>query len=154
MARIGSWKGAEVFGAIQDRALENANAVMDDVVVKAKMKCPIDPTVRAGGWGPRAFVSFIPKRGRNKGERVTFMTDRRWVGREPGNLKDTIRRVNKPQSGNIRVYCGSYKIYWAFMVEKSGYHDRSGKWHKPKPFLRQAFHSEKKDMIRKIKGGV
>ena len=133
--RIANWRSKEAFEFISDRAMANANNVMDDVVARAKAPgaCPVDPTVRAGKFGT-AFVSFTPKRGKNKDKWVRFGTDKRWMGRSPGNLRDTIRRVNRKGKGTIRVYAGNFKIYWAFMVEKSGYTDRGGEVHNPKPF--------------------
>jgi hypothetical protein len=128
---------------------------MDEVVVSAKsnltMKNP--QVVREGGFG-KAHVVFTPKRGRNKGEVVDFDTDKRWMGRgSPNILANTIRRVNKTGSGGIRIYCGNTKVYWAFMVEKSGYTDRSGKFHRPLHFLQRSFLAAKREMISKIAKG-
>lgn len=161
--RIEGWKAGEVFNRIEERAMDNANAVMDDVVVEAKMKLAgnvveIPPIVRKGGFS-KAKVSFVPKTGKHKGELVQFDTTKRWVGRRsqkyaPDNLYDSIRRVNKEGSGSTRVYCGNYLAYWAFMVEKSGYKDRSGKFHPPLHFLQSSFHAKKTTMLNRIKGGL
>lgn len=150
--RVSNWHSREVFDGIWEWAEDNANIAMDKVVAAARLACPIDPTVRPPGWSS-GFVSFVPKKGRNKGERVEFFTTKRWKGRSPGNLRDTIRRVNKKGSGTVRVIAGNFKIYWAFMVEKSGYHDRGGKFHPPKPFLRRPFNAMKRDLLKTIKDG-
>lgn len=151
--RIENWKAQEVFTAIVSQAEENANVIMDDVVAVAKAKCPVDPVTFREGKFASASVSFTPKTGKNKGQLVQFTTDKRWMGRAPGNLRETIRRVNRPGSGKIRVYAGNFKIYWALMIEKTGYHDRSGKFHAPVHFLQAPFHAIKGQIIARIKGG-
>jgi len=150
--RVENWHSKEIFKAIEDRAVDNANAVMDDVAAEAKAKCPVDPVTFREGKFSKAHVSFTPKTGRNKGNLVSFDTEYRWMGRAPGNLRDTIRRVNKPGSGNIRVYAGNFKIYWAFMIEK-GYHDRGGRYHAGVHFLQAPFHRVKMSVINRIKNG-
>lgn len=150
--RVENWKADQVFSDITNQAIENANNFMDSIVLEAKRLCPVDPiTVREGKFSS-AVISFTPRTGKNKGKPVSFGTQKRWMGREPGNLRDTIRRVNKPGSGTIRVYAGNFKIYWAFMVER-GYRDRSGKQHAAQPFLRPVFHQAKGKAIQAIKGG-
>ncbi len=144
--RIASWREGEVFNEITEAALGNANAVMDDVVAAAKAACPVGTISRPGGWSS-ANVSFTPKTGRNRGKLVRFDTEKRWMGREPGDLKGTIRRVNKRDSGNIRVYAGSYKIYWAFMVERGTVKTRR------QPFLRPALQQVQATALDKIKNG-
>jgi hypothetical protein len=115
--RIENWKAKEIFSQIAEEALKAANVVMDDVVVSAKASCPLGTITREGKF-VKANISFIPKTGANKGKLVSFSTDKRWTGRAPGDLRNTIRRVNKPtRPGNIRVYAGNFKIYWAHMVE-------------------------------------
>ena len=153
--RLANWRSKEIFQGIMDKALINANEVMDDVVSSAKQKCPPPGKTnifRPPGWS-KAHVSFTPKSGKNKGTLVEFNTDKRWVGRDPGNLKNTIRRVNKPGSGSIRVYAGNFKIYWAMYVEKG---TASTGWGGPaaaQPFLRPPFHAIKKDIVNRIKNG-
>lgn len=150
--RIANWRSKEAFAFISDRAMANANNIMDDVVAGAKAACPVDPTVREGKFG-RAFVSFTPKKGKNKGRLVEFGTDKRWTGRSPGNLKNTIRRANKKGEGTVRVYAGNFKIYWASMVEKSGYTDRGGEFHRAKPFLRNSFKAVKPTILNRLQNG-
>jgi hypothetical protein len=150
--RVANWKGQEVFNDITQAAFRNANDFMDSVVSEAKRRCPVDPVTFREGKFSSAQVSFTPRTGRNKGKLVSFGTQKRWMGREPGNLRDTIRRVNKSGSGSIRVYAGNFKIYWAFMVER-GYHDRAGKHHSAQPFLRPTFHAAQGKAIQAIKGG-
>jgi hypothetical protein len=140
MAKVMNWKAPEIFNEINDRCLDNANKFMDVVVLEAKRKCPIDTKTFREGKFSNAAVSFTPRTGKNKGKLVTFNTSKRWLGRYPGNLRNTVRRVNRTGSGNIRVYAGDYKIYWAFMIER-GYHDRSGKHHAGIHFMRNSFAS-------------
>jgi len=155
--RVANWRAPEVFGAITEAALDSAGGVMDDIVVRAKIACPVLKNLdqeRPPGWSS-ATVSFTPKTGRNKGKPVKFSTTRRWTGRKQGDLQRTIREVTREDRiGNFRVYAGNYKIYYAHMIEKSGYTDRSGKFHPPIPFLRNAFNGQKVKAIDKIRSGV
>lgn len=144
--RIENWRGKEVFDEIAEIALQNANDLMDDVVQNAKARCPVGTVTREGRWSS-ANVSFIPQTGKNKGSRVSFRTDKRWEGRNPGDLRNTIRRVTKNRTGNIRVYAGNFKIYWSYMVER-GTAKMSAR-----PFLRPAFHTAKTIAARYIKNG-
>jgi len=157
--KLANWKTKEIFKTIEDRAHANANNVMDEVVADAKRLCPSPGKTnisRPPGWS-KAHVSFTPKTGRNKGKLVSFSTDKRWVGRKPGELSATIRRVNRKDSntGTIRVYAGNFKIYWAFMVERGTASTGWGGPARAQPFLRPAFNGIKKTIIKKIKhGGV
>jgi len=145
--RLENWHSKEIFQGIMDQALVNANVVMDEVADDAKMRCPVDTkTYRPDGWA-NAHVEFTPKTGAWKNKLVSFNTKKRWVGRKPGDLLSTIRRVNRPGSGNIRVYAGNFKIYWAFMVEKGTSRTKA------QPFLKPSFHRIKKDIVKMIKNG-
>lgn len=154
--RLENWHTKDIFENIEGRAIANANALMDDVVAAAKLLCPPPGKTniyRPPGWS-NAHIEFTPKTGRGKGKLVSFDTDKRWTGRSPGNLKDTIRRVEKRDgvAGNIRVYAGNFKIYWARYVEKG---TASTGWGGPapaKPFLRKPFHAIKSSVVNKIKG--
>lgn len=158
--RIAAWNAKEIFGGMLEKAVENANGVMDDVVVGARQRLlggitQIPPIVRKGGWSS-ARVSFVPKTGKHKGELVHFETKNRWTGRRMDNIDQlygSIRRVNKVGSGSVRVYCGNMKAYWAFMVEKSGYHDRGGKFHPPLHFLQGGFEAIKGEIVDRIAKG-
>jgi len=152
MAKVANWKGGEIFKGFIDKAEANANVAMDEIVVAAKsnLKMKNPQVYRAGGFS-KAHVVFIPKKGRNKDTVVDFDTDKRWKGRgEPNTLGGSIRRVNRPGSNGVRIYCGNFKVYWAFMIEKSGYTDKNGTFHKPLHFLQQTFNNAKKSMIKKI----
>lgn len=151
--RVSRWKAKEVLEEIYDTAVENATDIMTDIVSEAKRRCPVDPeTFREGRFGS-ANITFTPKTGRNKGNLVSFSTDKRWMGREPGDLRRTIRLVSsREDKGNQRVYAGNFKIYWALYIER-GYHDRAGKHHAAVPFLRAPFNVMKKNMLKRIKDG-
>ena len=145
--RVEGWKGKKVFDDICEIALKNANDLMDDVVANAKARCPVGTITREGKWAS-GNVSFTPKTGRNRGRLVEFHTERRWMGREPEDLRNTIRRVeHRKRRGNIRVYAGTFKIYWAHMVEFGTSRMAA------KPFLRPPFHAAKTMAAQYIKNG-
>jgi len=156
--RIERWNSKDVFKGLIDKAEEGANVVMDDIVriTRAKYNPPLvkhdPPILRKGRFGS-ARVTFIPKTGKDKGKIVDFYTDKRWTGRWPGQLKSTVRRRNRPGSGNVRGYLGNFKVYYASMVEKTGYTDRSGKFHQPLHILQSTFHSKKVTMLKTIASG-
>jgi hypothetical protein len=156
--RIANWRTDIVFGAIAEAALEEQLDIMDDVAVVARQKCPTLDTSkikeRPDGWS-NAFVSFTPKTGRNKNKLVQFGTDKRWTGRRKGDLRNTIRRVTtERRPGNVRVYAGNFKIYYAFMVEKG---TKSTGWGGPavaQPFLRPAFYGVRGTSTSRIQSKV
>lgn len=155
--RVENWHTRDIFTTIEGKATQNAEDLMDAVVHRAKIKCPPPGKTnisRPPGWS-KARVRFTPKTGKNKGKLVDFTTTKRWVGREPGNLRDSIRRVSKTEwSGRtIRVYAGNFKIYWAFYVEKGT--SKTG-WGGPSPayhFLKPPFHAIKAEVVNRIKNG-
>jgi len=155
--KIANWHSKEIFKRLGDKAYSNANGVMDEVVVDAKRRCPspgVTNITRPPGYS-KAFVSFRPKTGRNKGKLIQFSTEKRWIGRRPGELRDTIRRVNRrdEEYGTVRVYAGNFKIYWAFMVEKGTLSTGWGGPAKAQPYLRPAFNATKKSILKKIASG-
>jgi hypothetical protein len=155
--RLENWHTKDIFQGIIDRAEEGANAVMDEVVTASQRKLSglVDspPIVRAPGWSS-ADISFIPQSGDKKGKLVEFHTDKRWVGRRtPDNLHDSIRRTNKAGSGNVRVYAGNFKVYWARYIEL-GYTDLGGKHHAGYHYLRAPFHDIKRKTVKTIKDHI
>lgn len=144
--KITGWRAKEILDDIADLAVDNANEAMDEVVRIAKSKCEPGTVYREGGF-TSANVSFVPKTGRHKGERVEFETLKRWKGRKPGSLRSTIRRVTMREDGNVRVYAGNFKIYYALYVERG-----TTKMEK-KPFLRPAFMEVKPRMLDIVKNG-
>lgn len=120
--RVERWKAKEIFSSIHEEAFKNANSVMDNVVAAAKSRCPVGSVTRN------------PKTGSQK----------EWAGRKPGSLKNSIRRVNKEGSGNIRVYAGNYRVYYARFIEY-GTRKMSAR-----PFLRPAFESIKTKFLDAI----
>ena len=149
--RLANWHSKEVFQGIMDQAETNANLVMDDVVALAKSKCPVGTITRSGKWsGPRQ-IAFTARKGKTWTD-VRFTAQKVWMGRQPGDLRATIRRVNKRGSGSIRVYAGPLatgdpKIFWAFMVERGTSKTLA------QPFLRPAFQQIKSTMLKRIKEG-
>jgi HK97 gp10 family phage protein len=143
--KVSNWRANEVFQKFKDEALANANSIMDDVVAAAKALCPVGTITRSGDNYVTRHVSMIPKTGKNKGERVEFKA-KTWVGRQPGSLQNSIRRVNKPGSGNVRVYAGNFKVFYARFVERGTVKMEA------QPFLRPAFMINKRDMLRRIAG--
>jgi hypothetical protein len=152
--RIANWHGGEIFKGFLDKAEDNANKVMDEIVVgaKANLKMKNPQVYRDRGFGKAVVAFSVTKRGKTKS--VEFYTDKRWMGRgDPNTLGGSIRRVTRPGGKGPRVYCGNYKVYWAYMVEKSGYTDRGGTFHPPLHFLSKTFNSARKDMVSKIAKG-
>ena len=147
--RVANWKANEIFQGLRIQALDNANSAMDDVVVKARQKYDSYPHPYSGRRGPDVFVtrnvSFTPKTGKRAGSLVQFKA-KTWLGDNQG-LRATIRRVNKPGSGNVRVYAGNYKVFYARFVE------RGTVKMKAKPFLRPAFNEIKASITRRIARG-
>jgi len=131
---------------------------MDSVLELARQKCPPPGKTniyRPPGWQKNANVKFTPRRGKDKGKLVQFTTTRRWTGRDPGDLKGTIRRVDRitPSSTNLRIYAGNFRLYWAFMVE---YGTQSTGWGGPAkaiPFLRPSWNAKKAEAPNMLKNG-
>ena len=151
--RIENWHSKDIFQGFIDKAEQGANAVMDEVVAASKAKLAglvsYPPIVREGKFSS-ADVSFTPKTGKDKNQLVQFHTNKRWMGRHKtkvDTLVETIRRVNKTGSGNVRVYAGNFKAYWAFMIEKGSVNNKA--YH----FLQEPFHSMKSQMVKKIASG-
>lgn len=146
--RVANWNSQNVFSQIKTIAWENGRRLMDEVTAQAQRQCPVSPIVRLPGKFASARVSFTPKTGRNKGKPVSFGTQKRWTGRFPGQLRGTIRRVEKGGSGNIRVYAGNFKVYYAHMVERGTIRTMA------QPFLRPAFQVAKAKAVETIKKGL
>jgi HK97 gp10 family phage protein len=147
--RVAGWRAPQIFKQIEENAIEACNELMDDLVVAAKALCKPGTITREGKW-KTATVSFTPAtRNRRKipvekREQISFQAEQ-WTGREPGQLRDTIRRVNKPERpGNVRVYAGNKKVNYAHFVEYGTVKM------KPKPFMRPAFQQMKKDLKARI----
>jgi len=152
--RVSNLRLKEIQEEIIGQAYANASDLMSDVVKAAKARLIAGiktkpPIVRVGKFSG-ANVSFTPKTGANKGQKINFATDRRWTGRhnEPvDTMVDTIRMVKRPSKGNIRVYAGNFKAYWAFMVERGTSKTAAI------PFLRPAFEAAKRNAFSFIKNG-
>ena len=151
--RFEKWHAGEVLKQFEDLAEANANDFMDQVALNAKARCPVDPVTFRTGTFKKADVSFTPRTGSNKGKLIQFHTDNRWTGRFPNQLKNTIRRVGRPGSGNVRVYYGDFKVYYGLMVEKLGYRDRAGRFHAPVHFLQAPWEAMKNIAARFIQNG-
>ena len=128
----------EVFQNVMDLAIVGANAVMADVVIDAKRLCPTKKGVSVGTvYRPYGRVMrdvlFTTKRGKD----VNFIADTE-MGRTAGNLKATIRKVEKEsRPGNIRVYCGNMAVWYGRFVEYGTSRSRK------QPFMRPSFHAIK-----------
>ena len=138
---------------IKGKAIEAVNEIMDDVTRASKSLCPVGEVMREGGFMMRN-ISFIPAtRNRRKipahlRESVSFKA-RQWTGREPGSLRNSIRRVNKPERpGNVRVYAGNKKVNYAHFVEYGT--SRS----KRQSFMRPGFNQVKAVLKSKIELGI
>ncbi len=157
--RVANWKGKELLGEIKQKVIDCADSIMTGVVVASRAdlmnKIETWPRVVRKGKFAQAHVQFTPKTGPKAGRRlVSFDTDKRWTGRwdaQYDSLYRSIRKVDKPGSGNKRVYAGNLQAYWASMVEKTGYTDRGGKHHAPLHFLQEPFLKITNDIEEKIK---
>ncbi len=143
--RVEGVKIKEVFQNIMDLAIIGANKVMSDVAVDAKRRCPTKKGVPVGTVY-RAYgrvmkdVMFTTKRGKD----VNFIADTE-MGRTAGNLRATIRKVEKDsRPGNIRVYVGNRDVWYGRFVEYGTSHSRK------QPFMRPSFHALKPTMQARI----
>lgn len=147
MMRIEGWRAKEIFSQIAEEALKEGNAIMDDVVVASKRNCPVGTITRDGKTG-KVTISFTAKAG-TKGARAVSFEAQSWSGRYPGQLRDTIRRVNKrDRPGNIRVYAGDKKTIYARFLE---YGTAKMKAH---PFMRPGFQQVKNTVVSRIEKGI
>lgn len=151
--RVANLRIKEVHEEIFGQAIENGNALMDGVVRNAQARCPIGSITREGGW-KTATVAFTPTTRRRRAlpehqrARVSFEAQQ-WTGRQPEQLRDTIRRVNSYyRPGNIRVYAGNKKVNYAHFVE---YGTRKMT---ARPFLRPPFESAKIVAEQVLKNGA
>ena len=145
--RVENWKAKEIFSQIAEEALKAANEVMDDVVVAVKVRCPVGTITRDGKF-KKTTISFTAKAGTKKAKAVSFEAQS-WSGRYPGQLRDTIRRVNKKdRPGNIRVYAGNKKTAYAHFLEYGTVKM------KRQSFMRPAFQQMKNQVISRIEKGI
>jgi hypothetical protein len=102
----------------KEAALGGIRAKAEEIKDATKASVHESPIIRAPRFSDQLQnVSFTPKKGRNKNTLVSFKA-RVWLGRKPGDLKSTVRVVEKPdRKGNIRVIAGNFKIYWARFAE-------------------------------------
>ena len=116
--KIGRWTADKIFMNAKEAALEGVRAKAEEIKDATKGTVEESPIVRAPRFSDQLQnVSFTPKKGRNKNTLVSFKA-RVWLGRKPGDLKSTVRVVEKPdRKGNIRVIAGNFKIYWARFAE-------------------------------------
>jgi HK97 gp10 family phage protein len=151
--RIVGWRLNNICDEIKGRAIEAVNEIMDDVVSASKGLCPVGEISRKGGFVMKN-VSFIPTtRNRRKipehlRQRVSFQAQQ-WTGREPGSLRNSIRRVNKPERpGNVRVYAGNKKVNYAHFLEYGTVKM------KRQSFMRPGFRTATRGLRDKIEQGI
>ena len=151
--RIVGWRLPQICDEIKGRAIEAVNEVMDEHVVISRSLCPIGEITREGKWKMAAVV-FMPKTRKRKKiaiskQKVVSFQAQQWSGRYPGQLRDTIRRVNKPERpGNVRVYAGNKKVNYAHFVEYGTTRT------KRQSFMRPAFNIIKKTLKSRIEQGI
>ncbi len=145
--RIGRWNAKEIFDGITIDAINTANDVMDEVVMAAKRSCPVGTITREGKW-KTATVAFTARAGTKSAKAVSFQA-KQFSGRNPGDLRNSIRRVNKiSRPGNIRVYAGNKAVNYAYFVEHGTIKIRAC------PFMRSSFNSIKNSIVPKIQKKV
>lgn len=120
--RVVGWRLPVICDEIKSRAIEAVNEVMDEHVARSKSLCPVGEITREGKWKSVtvSFMATTRKRRKipeNKRQLVRFQAVQ-WTGREPGSLRNSIRRVNKPsRPGNVRVYAGNKAVNYAHFIE-------------------------------------
>lgn len=145
MARVVGLKIKEVFQNVIDLAIIGANKVMADVAADARRRCPTKKGVSVGTvYRPYGRVMkdvlFTTKRGKD----VNFIADTE-MGRTAGNLRATIRKVEKDsRPGNIRVYAGNKAVWYGRFVEYGTSKTRK------QPFMRPSFMAIKGTAIARI----
>ena len=153
MSRIVGSRVKEIGDEIYGQCIDNANVLMDDVMDQARRICPKGSITREGGFVRRIVV--INPKATSKGKGGYRVRDRQrvfeantWLGRVPGSLRASIRRVNSLRKpGSIRVYAGHYKVFYAFMVERGTVKTN------PQPFMRPAFAAAKPRILNVLKNG-
>jgi len=144
--RVANWNIKEALVDEKDRVIQNGNNLMDEVVQNAKALCPVGKWTREGKF-VTAKVKFVRSRGKGnygKGTIAEFEASR-WTGRQPGTLRETIRR--KTIGGSVRVYAGNFKVYYSLWVERGSVHNVA------KPFLRPSFFAVKQVVVDKLTNG-
>ena len=116
--KVGRWTADKIFMNAKEAALEGVRAKAEEIKDATKATVHESPITRAPRFSDQLQnVSFTPKKGKNKNSLVSFKA-RVWLGRKPGDLKSTVRVVEKPdRKGNIRIMAGNFKIYWARFAE-------------------------------------
>ena len=116
--KVGRWTADKIFMNVKEAALEGVRAKAEEIKDATKASVHESPIIRAPRFSDQLQnVSFTPKKGRNKNTLVSFKA-RVWLGRKPGDLKSTVRVVEKPdRKGNIRIIAGNFKMYWARFAE-------------------------------------
>lgn len=158
--RITGLKVKETFDALIDAAVAGENSIMDEHVEISKRLCPVRKGETVGNQYRKEYgdkngrvlrdVLFTPKTGRGKGKVVNFIAST-WTGRIAGSLKDTIRKVEKhDRKGNVRVYAGNNKIFYARFTEYGTSSTGWGKGVPKQPFLRPGFQAIKPKVKSRI----
>jgi hypothetical protein len=117
--KVGRWTADKIFMTAKDAALEAIRAKAEEIKFKTQQSITNNTNItRAPRFSDQLQnVSFTPKKGKNKNSLVAFKA-RVWLGRKPGDLRSTVRVVEKPdRKGNVRVIAGNFKIYWARFSE-------------------------------------
>ena len=131
MARVSKWQPQKFDGEFLNASMIRLRKAANLIADRARSKCPVGTITRPiYKTGPYAGVE--------------------WTKRDAGALKKTIRVVEKnDQNGspmaegrNIRVYAGSWMVYYAKIVEYAG-----------KKFMRPALNSSKNEVRNILQNG-
>lgn len=116
--RVARWKADKIFMNVKETAIAAVRESAEEVAERTRASIKDSPEIRPPKFSDELKdVSFTPTRGRNKDKLVSFKA-RVWMGRKPGDLRRTVRVLEKPdRRGNFRVIAGNYKIYWARFAE-------------------------------------
>ena len=110
----------------ETEALGGLRKAAQRIEMSAKMTAPVGTTFRRGAAKPKN-VQFLARKGKSKTNfRLVKYTTTRPEIRYPGQLRDSIRIVEKEgKRFNLRVYAGNYNAYYAHMIERGTIHNKA-----------------------------
>ena len=164
--RVIGYKGDQVCEAIINAASQAANEIMDEHAVAARRLCPrreIDDKGnpisegteyrKVGGLVMRE-IAFTAYKGKKRERDVSFIAHIQ-TGRVSGNLRNTIRKVEKyNRPGNIRVYAGNQSVPYARFIEYGTASTGWGRGVKAHPYMRPSFQVIKPTIKQRIENAI
>lgn len=128
--RVSNWNPQKFDGEFMNASMDRLREAAELIAQKARAKCPVGTLSRP-----------IYKTGKYAGAP--------WTARDAGALKKTIRVVEKKDKGtafaksrNVRVYAGSWLIFYAQLCEYNG-----------RAFMRPALNASKSEIRSILENG-